>query len=66
MAKEKLQLSDLKVQSFVTALGEEQMNRVKGGYIIIKGHRFNYRTRWTMVDTRADIAMSTASGPTGG
>ncbi len=56
MAKEKLKLSDLKVQSFVTALDEDQMNRLKGGYVI-KGRRFNYRTRWTMVDTRSDVAL---------
>jgi hypothetical protein len=56
MAKEKLKLSDLKVQSFVTTLDEGQMNRLKGGNII-KGRRFNYRTRWTAVDTRSDMAI---------
>ncbi|HRI61123.1 MAG TPA: pinensin family lanthipeptide [Saprospiraceae bacterium] len=60
MAKEKLKLSDLKVQSFVTALDEDQMNRLKGGYVI-KGRRFNYRTRWTMVDTRSDVAFDQPS-----
>jgi len=55
MAKDKLKLSDLKVQSFVTALDEDQMNRLKGGQVI-KGRRFNYRTRWTAVDTRSDFA----------
>jgi hypothetical protein len=56
MAKEKLKLSELKVQSFVTALDESDMNRLKGG-AVIKGRRFNYRTRWTMVDTRSDFAV---------
>ncbi len=55
MAKEKLKLSDLKVQSFVTTLDEDQLNRLKGGQVI-KGRRFNYRTRWTAVDTRTDVA----------
>lgn len=55
MAKEKLKLSDLKVQSFVTTLDEGDMNRLKGGQII-KGRRYNYRTRWTAVDTRSDVA----------
>ncbi len=55
MAKEKLKLSDLKVQSFVTTLDEDQLNRLKGGQVI-KGRRFNYRTRWTAVDTRSDVA----------
>ncbi|MBP6826441.1 MAG: pinensin family lanthipeptide [Saprospiraceae bacterium] len=63
MAKEKLTLSDLKVQSFVTTLDEAQMNRLKGGYMI-KGRRFTYRTRWTAVDIRADdptVAISSAT-----
>jgi natural product precursor len=53
MAKEKLKLSDLKVQSFVTSLDDKQMNHLKGGYTV-KGRRYSYRTRWTAVDTRAD------------
>lgn len=60
MAKEKLKLSDLKVQSFVNTLDEDQMNRLKGGYTI-KGRRFNYRTRWTAVDTRSDFALDPTS-----
>ncbi|GAB4496272.1 MAG: hypothetical protein OHK0019_27670 [Saprospiraceae bacterium] len=56
MAKEKLKLSDLKVQSFVTSLEEDEMNRLKGG-ATIKGRRFNYRTRWTAVDTRSDVSI---------
>lgn len=61
MAKEKLTLSELKVQSFVTSLDEGQMNRLKGGYVI-KGRRFSYRTRWTAVDTRSDEVTSAISG----
>lgn len=61
MAKDKLKLSDLKVQSFVTSLDEAQMNRLKGGYVI-KGRRFSYRTRWTAVDTRSDEVTSAISG----
>lgn len=53
MAKEKITLDDLKVQSFVTTLDEEQMNKVKGGIYVVRGRRYTYRTRWTMVDTRA-------------
>ena len=56
MAKEKLKLSDLKVQSFVTALDEGEMTRLKGGDIL-NGRRFNYRTRWTAVDTRSDATL---------
>jgi hypothetical protein len=67
MVKKKLPLSDLKVQSFVTSLGEEQMTQLKGGHITIKGHRFNYRARWTAVDTRADMAGASISNtPDGG
>ena len=55
MAKEKLKLSDLKVQSFVTTLDEDQLNRLKGGQVI-KGRRFTSRPRWTAVDTRPDVA----------
>lgn len=64
MAQKKLPLSDLKVQSFVTALDEQQMNQLKGGHITIKGHRFNYRARWTAVDTRADMAGAATSNTT--
>ena len=53
MAKEKLTLDELKVQSFVTTLTPEQMNNTKGGIYIIKGRKFDYRVRWTSLDTRA-------------
>ncbi|MCK6695200.1 MAG: pinensin family lanthipeptide [Thermoanaerobaculia bacterium] len=54
MAKKKITLTDLKVQSLVTTLDEAQMNHVKGGIYIVRGRRFAYRTRWTSVDTRSD------------
>lgn len=65
MAKEKRSLSDLKVQSFVTALGDEQMNRLKGGYIV-KGRRYTYRTRWTAVDIRAEVTAEPSTHTTSG
>ncbi|MBK6929845.1 MAG: pinensin family lanthipeptide [Saprospirales bacterium] len=58
MAKSKLSLTDLQVNSFVTTLDDGQMNRVKGGYYIVRGRRFTYRTRWTSVDTRSDESDS--------
>lgn len=58
MAKEKITLSDLKVQSSLTTLDEAQMNHVKGGIYIVRGRRFAYRTRWTSVDTRSDEVES--------
>ncbi len=63
MAKEKFTLTELQVQSFVTSLGQEEMSQVKGGYMVIKGRRFTYRTRWTSVDTRVD-ATDTVARPT--
>lgn len=58
MAKEKLTLDELKVQSFTTALSKEQMTEVKGGIYIIKGRKFDYRVRWTSLDTRAEEPTS--------
>lgn len=55
MAKEKFTLQDLKVQSFVTTLEGKQMDQIKGGYMVIKGRKFTYRSRWTFVDTRSDV-----------
>ncbi|MEI6411279.1 MAG: pinensin family lanthipeptide [Bacteroidota bacterium] len=54
MAKEKLTLSELKVQSFVTTLESAQMNQVRGGYMVVRGRRFAYNTRWTFIDTRSN------------
>lgn len=54
MAKTKLTLKELQLQSFVTALEPGQMTQVKGGRYEIRGRRFTYRTRWTSVDTRSD------------
>jgi hypothetical protein len=64
MAKEKLTLDSLQVQSFVTALTPEQMQNTKGGIYHIRGRRYNYRVRWTMVDTRVE-AESMIAGQQG-
>jgi hypothetical protein len=57
MAKEKFTLQDLKVTSFVTTLQEQELNDLKGGYII-QGRRYTYRSRWTSVDTRVEMQDS--------
>lgn len=62
MKKEKLTLEELRVQSFVTTLGDEQMNQLKGGFTIVKGRRFNFRTRWTTVDVRGEFVEAPMSG----
>ena len=58
MAKEKITLDDLKVQSFVTTLDESQMTKVKGGFLTVRGRKSGYRTRWTSVDTRSTSALA--------
>jgi hypothetical protein len=59
MAKEKLTLSELQVQGSLTTLQPEDMNQLKGGYVAVKTRRYTYRTRWTMVDIRTDVADGT-------
>ncbi|MBC7778369.1 MAG: hypothetical protein H7246_23255 [Phycisphaerae bacterium] len=54
MAKEKLKLKDLKVQSIVTSLEEGQMQTLKGGKEVV-GRRHSYTVRWTMIDTRVQL-----------
>ncbi len=54
MAKEKLKLSDLKLESFVSTLQKEELDAVNGGRITIKGRQYSYRVRWTTVDTRTN------------
>jgi hypothetical protein len=67
MAKEKLTLSELKVQSFVTTLENSQMNQVRGGYLVVRGRRYAYNTRWTFIDTRTNtIDVAGASTPNSG
>jgi hypothetical protein len=63
MAKEKLKLNDLKVESIVTSLEEGQMQTLKGGKEVV-GRRRSYTVRWTMIDTRvqADSAAGFAGG----
>ena len=63
MAKEKLKLKDLKVQSIVTSLEERQMQILKGGKEVV-GRRRSYSVRWTMIDTRAQA--DSLSGSNGG
>lgn len=63
MAKEKLKLNELKVQSIVTSLEEGQMQTLKGGKEVV-GRRRTYVVRWTMVDTRAQA--DSMNGYTGG
>ena len=63
MAKEKLKLKDLTVQSIVTSLEEGQMQILKGGKEVV-GRRRSYSVRWTMIDTRAQA--DSLSGSNGG
>ena len=52
MAKDKLTLTELKVESCVTSLTGDQLEKVKGGALTVNGRRNNYVIRWTAVDTR--------------
>ncbi len=63
MAKEKLKLKDLQVQSIVTSLEEGQMQTLKGGKEVV-GRRRIYSVRWTMIDTRvqSDLAFGSNGG----
>ncbi len=63
MAKEKLKINDLKVQSIVTSLDEGQMQTLKGGKEVVGRHR-SYTIRWTMIDTR--VQADSMSGHSGG
>lgn len=62
MKKEKLTLEELKVQSFVTELNDDQLGHLKGGFTIVKGRRFNFRTRWTTVDVRGEFTEAPTPG----
>lgn len=60
MAKKKLTLSELKVESCINSLSTDQMDKVKGGAVtVIKGRTHNYIIRWTAVDTRAQTDLNT-------
>jgi len=63
MKKAKLELTDLKVQSYSTRLDEGAMNQVRGGYFLIRGGFYTYRTRWTSVDIRSDETESEHGNP---
>lgn len=53
MAKEKLTLTEIKVESCINSLSDDQMGKVKGGTAtVVKGRTHNYVIRWTAVDTR--------------
>ena len=52
MAKDKLTLTELSVESCVTALTTDQLDKVKGGLATVQGRRSSYKIRWTAVDTR--------------
>lgn len=65
MAKEKLTLTELKVESCVTSLNSDQLDKVKGGVATVHGRRNHYTIRWTAVDTRvqADFVSPHAAPP---
>ncbi|MDO8365459.1 MAG: pinensin family lanthipeptide [Saprospiraceae bacterium] len=63
MAKKKLKLNELKVQSIVTSLEEGQMQTLKGGKEVV-GRRRSYTVRWTMIDTR--VQTDSVNAPIGG
>lgn len=63
MAKDKLKIDDLKVQSIVTSLDKNEMQVLKGGKEVV-GRRRTYTVRWTMIDTRTQ--PDTLAGFNGG
>lgn len=58
MKKKKLNLQDLQIESIVTPLLDDEQQKIKGGFAIIRGRNTSQRTRWTSVDTRADMSQS--------
>lgn len=58
MAKEKLTLSELKIESCVTSMSGDQLGQIKGGLVAVQGRRRNYTVRWTAVDTRVQSDFS--------
>ncbi len=71
MSKNKYQLSELKVKSFVTAIDKEDQKTTKGGYYYTKDWRIDFKqTKFTDHKTQyaekpSFQAMSTNSGQTG-
>lgn len=63
MKKKTLTLDELKVESFAVSMNNEQMANTKGGIYIIRGRRFDYRIRWTSLDTRTEMPESSAQSP---
>lgn len=63
MSSKKLNLSDIKIQSFVTSLNPDQLDLVKGGLqVTIQGKKTNYNVRWTSTDTRVEHPDSLTLG----
>ena len=62
MAKEKLTLTQLKVESCITSLSGDQLDNIKGGLatVTVRGRRNHYTIRWTAVDTRAQADYASA------
>jgi hypothetical protein len=62
MAKEKLTLTQLKVESCITSLSGDQLDSIKGGIatVTVQGRRNHYTIRWTAVDTRAQADYASA------
>ena len=66
MAKEKLKLTDFKVESFITSLDASQMEQTKGGLqVTIQGKKTNYEIRWTSIDTRVEATALQTVGSKG-
>jgi len=65
MAKEKLKLNEIRLQSVVTTLEDGQMQTLKGGREVV-GRRRTYIVRWTMVDTRVQSDAIVVSNVGGG
>lgn len=65
MAKEKLKLNEIRLQSVVTTLEDGQMQTLKGGREVV-GRRRTYIVRWTMVDTRVQSDSIVVSNVGGG
>lgn len=65
MAKDKLKLNEIRLQSIVTTLEDGQMQTLKGGKEVV-GRRRTYIVRWTMVDTRVQSDAIIAANMGGG
>ncbi|MFN4080473.1 MAG: hypothetical protein ACK4NS_06200 [Saprospiraceae bacterium] len=66
MSKKVPTLDEIKLKGFATVLDADLQQHIKGGYVTVKGKRFTYRTRWTSVDTRAELSEFSGSGADSG